>query len=250
MPFVEFDLDYAVETRGNKINDKAVKTIMYQILLGVHYLHSGNIVHRHLSPATILTNDLQKIYLSGMSYAISIESQPPFPPVKYQHIDCFAPELLFMTSEQQPSHAWKAIDMWAIGAIFSFLLTQESIFQGSNKLDVLESILSIKECSPPNDGSISKFTVLESAFIRVQKNGQYKHLADFFVHNQSASALDLCSKLLQFDPKKRITAEQALHHSYFNSLSKTIPVTCTVGFECTDDDIPAFVSRYCPSVFT
>eukprot|EP00339_Tiarina_fusa_P029721 CAMPEP_0117015646 /NCGR_PEP_ID=MMETSP0472-20121206/12458_1 /TAXON_ID=693140 ORGANISM="Tiarina fusus, Strain LIS" /NCGR_SAMPLE_ID=MMETSP0472 /ASSEMBLY_ACC=CAM_ASM_000603 /LENGTH=510 /DNA_ID=CAMNT_0004719487 /DNA_START=536 /DNA_END=2068 /DNA_ORIENTATION=+ len=253
LPYVEFDLDYAIEKRRNGyLEDQSIRSICYQLLLGVYYLHSGNIVHRHLSPATILTNDMQKIFIAGMSFAISIESPPPFPAVPSQHVDCIAPELLFMSSEQQPSTAWKAIDMWAVGTIVAFLLRQQPLFHGTQKEEVLSSILSIVDCSPrPDDEKISKFFPLKKAFSALEKTSrQQSPLQEKFGNHVSTSGIDLCSKLLRFDPSERITAEEALGHPYFQTLKiRSVPAACTVGFECTDEDVPAFVERYCPTAF-
>jgi serine/threonine protein kinase len=47
MPFMEYDLDYLLETQKELFTPNVLKQIMFQILSAVLFLHSGNIVHRY-----------------------------------------------------------------------------------------------------------------------------------------------------------------------------------------------------------
>ena len=38
------------------LGDEQIKKMMYEILCGVHYIHSADIVHRDLKPGNILVN--------------------------------------------------------------------------------------------------------------------------------------------------------------------------------------------------
>jgi len=252
LPYLNFDLHYALETRGEAFSEKEIKSMIYQILLGVYYLHSGGIVHRSLSASNILTSDMQRVYLTGLSHAISIHSPTPFPPIPSRNLNYVAPELLYMTSEQQSSEAWKAIDMWAVGTIIAFLLRRETLFSpNSQKSHCLHSILSVEECLPPEGAraELAQFYFpLKKALLATE--GQRVPLRSHFPSDVSPEAIDLVRSLLVFDGTKRASAGDALRHPYFHSVSSSfVPLSCTVGFECTDSDIHPFVEQYCSAVF-
>lgn len=252
LPYLNFDLHYALETRGSALSEKEARSMMYQILLGVYYLHSGNIVHRSLSASNILTSDMQRVYLTGFSHAISLNSPTPFPPIPGRNLNYVAPELLYMSSEQQSSEAWKAIDMWSVGAIIALLLRRESLFSStSQKAQCLNSILGVEECLPPESvrTELSTFYFpLKQALLATE--GNRVSLRSHFPPNVPDEAVDLVRSLLVFDGAQRLTAADALRHPYFHSVSSSfVPLSCTVGFECTDSDIHSFVEQYCSSVF-
>lgn len=50
-----------------------MRAIVYNLLLGVHFMHSGKIIHRDLKPANILLNDdcSVKICDFGLSWAVA-----------------------------------------------------------------------------------------------------------------------------------------------------------------------------------
>lgn len=123
--------------RSAKANKKTVnvakgmvKSLIFQILAGIHYLHCNWILHRDLKPANILVmgegRERGRVKIADMGFARlfnnPLKALADLDPV----VVTFwyrAPELLLGAR-----HYTKAIDIWAIGCIFAELLTSEPIF--------------------------------------------------------------------------------------------------------------------------
>ena len=107
-----------------------VKSLLYQILDGILYLHDNWVLHRDLKPANILVMgdgpERGRVKIADMGFARLFNS--PLKPLADLDpvVVTFwyrAPELLLGAR-----HYTKAIDIWAIGCIFAELLTSEPIF--------------------------------------------------------------------------------------------------------------------------
>ncbi|KAM3188271.1 hypothetical protein ACTXT7_000587 [Hymenolepis weldensis] len=136
--YAEYDLWHIIKfhrtAKANKsffaVSQNMVKSLMYQILNGIHYIHSCWVLHRDLKPANIVVmgegpergcvkiGDLgfSRIFYSPLKPLADLD--PVVVTFWYR-----APELLLGAR-----HYNKAIDVWAIGCIFAELLTYEPIF--------------------------------------------------------------------------------------------------------------------------
>jgi mitogen-activated protein kinase 1/3 len=116
-----------------------VKTLLYNMVVGIKYLHSAGIYHRDLKPANCLVNKdcTVKICDFGLSRAVGMETQPhllnlPNTPregeVPQAHLKrqltghvvtrwYRAPELILLEENYTES-----IDIWSVGCIFAELL--------------------------------------------------------------------------------------------------------------------------------
>lgn len=95
-----------------------------------------------------------------------------------------APEIL--ANESEKHRYTEKCDLFSIGVVFHILLTGRSVFPGKKFSQVLQSN---KEC-------------------KIDLKGQkYDDL--------NRDAIDLLGKLLEADPRKRLSATQALQHKFF-----------------------------------
>lgn len=136
--YAEHDLWHIIKYhRTAKANKKTVcvpksmvKSLIFQILAGIHYLHSNWILHRDLKPANILVmgdgKERGRVKIADMGFA-RLFNNPLKPLADLDPVVVTfwyrAPELLLGAR-----HYTKAIDIWAIGCIFAELLTSEPIF--------------------------------------------------------------------------------------------------------------------------
>uniref|UniRef100_A0A8C7Y6K0 cyclin-dependent kinase n=1 Tax=Oryzias sinensis TaxID=183150 RepID=A0A8C7Y6K0_9TELE len=245
--YAEHDLWHIIKFhRASKANKKPmqlprgmVKSLLYQILDGIHYLHANWVLHRDLKPANILVMgegpERGRVKIADMGFARLFNS--PLKPLADLDpvVVTFwyrAPELLLGAR-----HYTKAIDIWAIGCIFAELLTSEPIFhcrqediKTSNPFhhDQLDRIFTVMGFPADKDWEdirkMPEYPTLQKDFRRTTytNSSLIKYMEKHKVKPDSKVFL-LLQKLLTMDPNKRITSELALQDPYF--LEDPLPTT-------------------------
>uniref|UniRef100_A0A914HJ27 Cyclin-dependent kinase 8 n=1 Tax=Globodera rostochiensis TaxID=31243 RepID=A0A914HJ27_GLORO len=209
-----------------------VKSLLYQILNGIYYLHNNSIMHRDLKPANILVMgegtgiERGRVKIADMGFARVFHN--PLKPLSELDpvVVTFwyrAPELLLCSK-----HYTTAIDIWAIGCIFAELLTTEPIFvcrEEDNKQtpyhrEQLERIFFVmgypKREEWPDMLRMPGYDKLKDDFTkdlhRFKDASLRRHMDK---HRPGDQAFSLLERLLTMDPLKRITAAEAKEHKYF-----------------------------------
>ena len=105
--------------------------------------------------------------------------------------------------------------MWSVGCIFAELLSGKPLFKGRDYVDQLNQILSI--LGSPDDETLTRIgSERAQAYIRSLPKLPRIPFHKLFP-GVNPEAIDIMEKLLQFDPKKRITVEAALNHPYLEA---------------------------------
>jgi len=188
------------------------KLYAYQMLSSLKYLHSKNIAHRDIKPQNILVNPKNnKIKLCDFGSAKKIEQGQKS--IAYICSRFYrAPELIFGATDYTCQ-----IDVWSMGCVITELVLGRPIFPGATTSDQLVEIIRILG-TPTKDDICSmnphfkdhKFPDIKPVpFEKILKN---RIIPEYF--------LDLISKLLVYNPTKRLTAEKALEHPYFDEIRK------------------------------
>ncbi|CDF40825.1 Cyclin-dependent kinase E-1, CDKE-1 [Chondrus crispus] len=232
--YAEHDLLEMIRWHHNRASQPmqmpTVKSLLWQILHGMNYLHKNWIIHRDLKPSNILVTGQDKPpnergCVKIADFGLARLFQAPLRPLT--DVDAVvvtiwyrAPELLLGAK-----HYTKAIDLWAIGCIFAELITSKPLFQGQEKerkgddrnpfqadqIDKIFRILGKPTLEQwPGAADLPNWTHAQSwqaypCVLHERIRGLPKNSAGY----------DLLSKLLEYDPNKRITAENALRHPFF-----------------------------------
>lgn len=192
------------------LTDDHCQYFLYQLLRGLKYVHSANVLHRDLKPSNLFVNancDL-KIGDFGLARTTSeTDFMTEYVVTRWYR----APELLLNCSEYTA-----AIDIWSVGCIFGEVMTREPLFPGKDYVHQLRLITEL--LGTPDDASL-RFLRSDNARKYVRQLPKYpKQQFSARFPNKSPLAVDLLEKMLVFDPCKRITVEEALCHPYLKSL--------------------------------
>ncbi|KAJ3079840.1 hypothetical protein HK102_003476, partial [Quaeritorhiza haematococci] len=208
MEFVEHDLKSLMESSmSSPFLQSEIKTLMIQLLSAVGCLHSNWIVHRDLKTSNLLMNNKGEIKVADFGLARRYGSPLGHMTQLVVTLWYRAPELLLGAKEYTT-----AVDMWSVGCIFGELVNKEPLLPGRSEIDQLNKIFQL--LGTPTDRIWPGFSDLPNARTVNFANQPYNRLRSRFAY-LTENGLDLLSKLLTYDPDKRITAEEALRHPYF-----------------------------------
>ncbi len=125
------------------MEDVHKRYVMYQLLKGMKYMHSGELIHRDLKPSNILLDSecLVKLADFGLARSIASVNQSVSEPIMTEYVATRwyrAPEILLGSSKYT-----KAVDMWSIGCILGELYAGKAIFSGNSTLNQVEKIIEL-----------------------------------------------------------------------------------------------------------
>ncbi|KAM9860923.1 mitogen-activated protein kinase 6 isoform 1-T2 [Aulostomus maculatus] len=211
--YMETDLCQLLE-RG-LLSEGHARLFMYQLLRGLKYIHSANVLHRDLKPANLFVNTEDLVLKIG-DFGLARIMDP-----HYSHKGHLSEGLVTKWYRSprlllSPNNYTKAIDMWAAGCIFAEMLTGRTLFAGAHELEQMQLIL---ESIPVlRDEDRQELHNVIPVFIRNDMSTPHTPLAKL-LPDVSPQALDFLGKILTFNPMDRLTAEEALAHPYMADYS-------------------------------
>ncbi|XP_021907914.1 mitogen-activated protein kinase 7 [Carica papaya] len=207
---MDTDLHQIIKSSQPLSNDHC-KYFIFQLLRGLKYLHSANILHRDLKPGNLLVNANCDLKICDFGLARTSRGNEQFM-TEYVVTRWYrAPELLLCCDNYGTS-----IDVWSVGCIFAEILGRKPIFPGTECLNQLKLIVNVLGSQQEAD---LQFIDNQKArkFIKSLPYSRGTHFSHLYPHADPL-ALDLLRRMLVFDPSKRITVTEALTHPYMSGL--------------------------------
>jgi calcium-dependent protein kinase len=168
-----------------KFDEGQAAFIINQILKAITYCHKMNIIHRDIKPENIMITNREKngcLQVKLIDFGTAKIFEKGHQENKYVGSSYYmAPEIIKRKYDEK-------CDLWSIGVIMYILLTGRPPFDGNDDDEILENV----------------------------KKGVYDTYS-YPYPLLSSHSKDLINKLLQYDPKKRISADQALEHPWFKT---------------------------------
>lgn len=204
------------------LDNDEIKVFMYKILKALYKTHKKGIMHRDIKPGNIIFSKNKKnvtiidwgladFYYSENCYTTRVST------LRYK-----APELLLDYGFYD-----YGIDIWGAGVVLAEIYIKYPFFDGKTLGEMISRIASVCGTTSVNN-YCQKFkrNKPEGAdFSGLYPQPQWeKYGQDYFKYKAKydPQCIDLLQKLLCVDHQERITAEEALNHSFFDSIRDTI----------------------------
>jgi len=214
--YMHTDLCMFLEERPFGVHPNNAKLLLFQLLRGLQFIHKKQILHRDIKPQNVLLSNRGELKLAdfGLARAKSVPSR------NYTHeivtLWYRPPDVLLGST-----HYTTSLDIWGVGCIFVEMISGFPLFPGvKSGRDQLNKIF--KVCGTPK---MSDFPINQNCtFTRNDFEDYSKQCLSHeaprlksITHSES-----LAEMMLQVIPEDRISAYDAMRHTYFDELPKAI----------------------------
>jgi serine/threonine protein kinase len=217
LEFMDFDVKRWLNSGARQCPVDLLRSYSYQLLCGCCFLHSHSVIHHNLQSSHLLINRNGLLKICDFGSIILIEHPLSIPERRMTVVSNLAPELLI-----DPPITNFAIDIWSCGCIIAELACGRPLFCGDCPVDQLLKICQTR--GTPTEEEWPEFYKRmppEMQFPREQPSP----LSELFPMAEP-DLVDLLEKLLDVNPRTRISAEDALQHRYFKPLPEVLVNMC------------------------
>ncbi|KAG8067475.1 hypothetical protein GUJ93_ZPchr0005g14311 [Zizania palustris] len=164
---------------SGRLREEPVRRYFHQLIGAVDFCHSRGVYHRDLKPENLLVNDDGNLKVSDFGLSALRESRRPD---GLLHTACGTPSYVAPEIISRKGYDGAMADVWSCGVILFVLLAGYLPFSDSNLMDMYKKI----------------------------SKGEYKSPSWF-----SLDVRKLLSRLLDPNPKTRITIDKIVEHPWF-----------------------------------
>ena len=175
---------------NNVFSETQIAVMFRQILSGLAYLHSNNIVHRDLKLENILIKEVEKSKETNEDLfvlkIIDFGTAKIFDKNKNKQARAIVGSSYYIAPEVLNKKYSFECDLWSAGVILYMFIVGHAPFDGKSDREIMEKV----------------------------KKGDYLKNEERWL-NSSKEVRDLINKLLKYKPEERLTAFEALKHPWF-----------------------------------
>ncbi|CAM9383875.1 unnamed protein product [Ectocarpus sp. 12 AP-2014] len=186
-----------------------VKLYLYQLARALAHIHALGICHRDIKPQNLLldpqTHVLKLCDFGSAKILVRGEPNVSYICSRYYR----APELIFGSTDYTC-----AIDTWSLGCVAAELLLGEPLFPGDSGVDQLVEIIKVLGTPTREEIRAMNYNYSEFKFPQIKAH-PWKGV---FRSRTPPEALDVVSKMLAYDPLKRVKPLEVCSHEFVDEL--------------------------------
>ncbi|CAI2373462.1 unnamed protein product [Moneuplotes crassus] len=218
---METNLARVIASRQH-LSEEHLQYFIFQIVRGLHYIHSAGISHGNLSPQNISLNRNCDLKISELGHIdlsdLGIISTECIPSYWHNPLE----KMLGIKTDSRSK------DIWSLGCILGEMVKRSILFDSMDHLDHISLI--IKYLGYPSDDYLSmienKKTLKYMKKLKKTRKGDFNAL----VPDASPSAIDFMLKCLKITPSERATTGDLLKHPFLEEFKEEENPECTDQF--------------------
>lgn len=203
---MDTDLNLVLKSKLIRLVEEHCQYFVYQLVCGLHYLHSAGILHRDLKPGNLLTNS--ECELKICDFGLARAKGPHM--TDYVVTRWYRPPELLLVCDGYTS----AVDMWAVGCLAYEIFTRRPLLPGKDYIHQLTLVTDLLGTPKLSELKNVKSEEAKKFVLSLLPRDPQDWSSTQLLPSASPAMTDFIKRLITYDPDKRMTAAEAIAHPW------------------------------------